>query len=279
MNAKQFFTHPAGIAAGSIGATLLWGSAYPTLKRSYEELGIDGTDWFEQFLFAGYRFTLAGLLIFLFMLVIREPLRYRQGSLKCIVSLGLVQTVLQYVFFYTGLAHSSGVFGSVIAGMISFFSMVLAYFYDPSERFTRNKIIGLVLGITGLLLLALPQAVQHGWNQAFGIGEWLLLIAALCAGFGNVLSKKAVSVYPVAYVNGYQMLAGGLALILIGGTVDGFMPFHWTAAAIILLLYSAIISSAGFIVWNYVMKYNSVGSTASYLFLTPVFGVMLSALF
>lgn len=64
MNAKQFFTHPAGIAAGSIGATLLWGSAYPTLKRSYEELGIDGTDWFEQFLFAGYRFTLAGLLIF-----------------------------------------------------------------------------------------------------------------------------------------------------------------------------------------------------------------------
>ncbi|MNR66725.1 EamA-like transporter family protein [compost metagenome] len=27
------------------------------------------------------------------------------------------------------------------------------------------------------------------------------------------------------------------------------------------------------------MKYNSVGSTASYLFLTPVFGVILSALF
>lgn len=279
MNAKQFFSHPAGIVAGSVGATLLWGSAYPTLKRSYEELGIDGTDWFEQFVFAGYRFTLAGLLIFLFMMVAKEPLRFRQGSLKPILSLAVVQTVLQYVFFYTGLAHSSGVFGAVIAGTITFFSIILAQIVDPSDRITRGKAVGLLLGMAGLVFLALPKGIDQGWSNAFGVGELLLLAAALFAGIGNLLSKQAVSRLPVAYVNGYQMLLGGLALIVIGGSAVGFAPFHWTDAAVGLLLYSAVISSAGFVIWNYVMKYNSVGSTASFLFLTPVFGVILSALF
>jgi drug/metabolite transporter (DMT)-like permease len=279
MNAKSFFTHPLGIVAGSVGATLLWGSAYPTLKRSYEELGIDGTDWFEQLLFAGYRFTLAGLLIFLFMLLLREPLKFRQGSMKAILSLAVVQTVLQYMFFYTGLSHSSGVFGAVISGTITFFSIIFVSIADPSDRINRRKAGGLLLGLAGLLLLAIPKGVEHGWASAFGQGELLLLAAALFAGYGNLLSKRAVSRLPVTYVNGYQMLIGGLALIIIGGVVEGFAPFHWTPVAIALLFYSAVISSAGFVLWNYVMKYNSVGSTASFLFLTPVFGVIMSAIF
>ncbi|GMK38105.1 transporter [Paenibacillus sp. CCS19] len=279
MNAKSFFTHPLGIVAGSVGATLLWGSAYPTLKSSYEELGIDGTDWFEQLLFAGYRFTLAGLLIFLFMIAIKEPLKFRSGSTRAVLTLALVQTVLQYMFFYTGLSHSSGVFGAVISGTITFFSIIFVHFADPTDRINRRKAGGLLLGLAGLLLLAIPKGVELGWHNAFGQGELLLLGAALFAGYGNLLSKRSVSKFPVAYVNGYQMVIGGLALILIGGIAEGFAPFQWTTKAIVLLFYSALISSAGFVLWNYVMKYNSVGSTASFLFLTPVFGVIMSALF
>jgi drug/metabolite transporter (DMT)-like permease len=279
MHAKSFFTHPLGIVVGSVGATLLWGSAYPTLKRSYEELGIDGTDWFEQLLFAGYRFTLAGLLIFLFMLLKREPLQFRQGSSKAILSLALVQTVLQYMFFYTGLSHSSGVFGAVISGTITFFSIIFVHFADPGDRIVRRKAAGLLLGFVGLLLLAIPKGMELGWHHAFGSGELLLLGAALFAGYGNLLSKRAVSRFSVTYVNGYQMVLGGLALIVIGGVVEGFAPFQWTSTAVVLLFYSAVISSAGFVLWNYVMKYNSVGSTASFLFLTPVFGVIMSAIF
>lgn len=279
MNAKSFFTHPLGIVAGSVGATLLWGSAYPTLKRSYEELGIDGTDWFEQLLFAGYRFTLAGLLIFLFMIVMREPLKFRQGSSKAILSLALVQTVLQYMFFYTGLSHSSGVFGAVISGTITFFSIIFVHMADPSDRINRRKAGGLLLGLAGLLFLAIPKGLELGWHNAFGQGELLLLGSALFAGLGNLLSKRAVATLPVTYVNGYQMVIGGISLIVIGGVVEGFAPFHWTPLAIGLLFYSAVISSAGFVLWNYVMKFNSVGSTASFLFLTPVFGVIMSSIF
>ena len=60
MTAARFFTHPLGIIAASIGATLLWGSAYPFIKLSYAHLHIGSSETFEQLLFAGYRFTLAG---------------------------------------------------------------------------------------------------------------------------------------------------------------------------------------------------------------------------
>jgi drug/metabolite transporter (DMT)-like permease len=75
----------------------------------------------------------------------------------------------------------------------------------------------------------------------------------------------------------YQMLLGGLALVVIGAVGAGIMPFEFTATAVWMLLYLALLSALAFALWNTVMKYNKVGSISMYLFLIPVFGVFLSA--
>ena len=42
---------------------LLWGSAFPSIKIGYKIFGIDSSDNMSQLLFAGIRFTLAGLMV------------------------------------------------------------------------------------------------------------------------------------------------------------------------------------------------------------------------
>ncbi|NEW06386.1 DMT family transporter [Paenibacillus sp. SYP-B3998] len=275
MTSEKFFKHPLGIMLAATLATLLWGSAFPFVKLSYGELGIGKADWSGQLLFAGYRFVLAALLIFLFMVLIGKRVRYQQGTLLKISKIGLFQTFLQYVFFYYGLSASTGIQGSIIAGTTSFFQILLAHFMYKNDRLNIKKILGLVLGFGGAVLVNMTKGEM---TLQVGIGEICLLIAMFFGALGNVLSKNEAKELDVLYMTSWQMLLGGVAMFAVGAAFEGPLPFEFTWKTIFMLLYLAFLSGVGFVLWNNVMKYNKVGSISMYLFLIPVFGVILSAL-
>ncbi len=76
---EKIFTHPLGILAAATGATFLWGSAFPIIKLSYAELEIGKGQVYEQILFAGFRFTLAALLILALMKLMGRSVGYQRA--------------------------------------------------------------------------------------------------------------------------------------------------------------------------------------------------------
>jgi len=274
LTTEKIFTHPLGIIGAAVGATALWGSAYPFIKLSYAELGIGSDDVYRQILFAGYRFFLASLLIMLFMKLFGKSIAYERGSLLRVGQIGLFQTLLQYIFFYYGMSGSTGVTGAIIAGTTSFFQILLAHYMYAGDKMNVRKSVGLIVGFAGVVLVGISKG---SLTIEFGIAEICLLLAAFFGAVGNVLSKKGSERLDVLYMTSYQMLLGGLALLAIGAAGAGLMPFEFTATAAGMLLYLATLSALGFVLWNTVMKYNKVGSISMYLFLVPVFGVFLSA--
>ncbi|ANE46142.1 transporter [Paenibacillus swuensis] len=274
MTAEKFFTHPLGIIGSATAATFLWGTAFPFIKLSYAELQIGGSDTFGQMLFAGYRFVLAGLLIFAFMALMKQPVKYVRGTWKGLSKLALFQTFLQYVFLYIGISMSTGIQGSIIAGATSFFQILIAHFMYKNDAMTLRKVLGIILGFLGILSVGLTE---EGFNLQFGFGEILLLAAMFFGGLGNVVAKNEAKDMNILYMTSWQMLIGGLALIVVGATVAGLTPFVFTLKAAWMLLYLAFLSAGGFVLWNNVMKFNKVGSVSMYLFLIPVFGVFLAA--
>ncbi|GIO33817.1 transporter [Paenibacillus albilobatus] len=276
VKAETWFKHPAGILISSAGATLLWGSALPVIKISYEHFRIDSKNVFGEWVFAGYRFALAGLLLMLLAMLMghargqgRKPL-----SMPRLVRLGLIQTFLQYLVLYAGLSYSSGIEGSILVGSTSLFQILSARLMDKSESLNPAKWFGLLLGFFGILVMGFAQ---QGVQFHFGIGAILLLASAAFGGFGNVLFRKESAGESVIALTGKQMLIGGLALLAVGAVRSGVAPFRFDAKGWLLLLYLSVLSAAGFALWNTVMKYNAVGKVSLYLFLIPVFGVLLSA--
>lgn len=69
--------------------------------------------------------------------------------------LGLAQTALQYVFFYVGLAHTTGVRASIFNATGTFFSVLLAHLIYTSDRLNRRKTIGCLLGFAGVMAVNL----------------------------------------------------------------------------------------------------------------------------
>jgi len=275
MTAERFFTHPLGIVFSAVLATFLWGSAFPFIKLSYDLLDIQSNEIGEQILFAGYRFFLASMLIFIFFLVMKKEMRFKRETLQPIMKIGFFQTLLQYVLFYIGLSLSTGMQGSIIAGTTSFFQMVLAHFMYADDRLNRRKTIGLIVGFSGVIAVNLTKG---NFQLNFGLGELLLLLAMLSGGFGNILAKEGAKKMEVPYLTSYQMLVGSLGLLIIGIVQVGFFPFSFQTGSFLALLYLSFLSAAGFILWNNVMKYNQVGKVSIYMFLVPVFGVFLSAM-
>ncbi|MBA4536749.1 DMT family transporter [Bacillus aquiflavi] len=275
MNAKAFFTHPLGLMISAAGAAFLWGSAFPFIKLSYEKLDIKPDEIGEQLLFAGYRFLLAGLLVYFIFRLLKKDMKLRRVHIVTLVKIGVVQTFFQYVFFYIGLSYSTGIQGSIIAGTTSLFQIIIAHFMYEDDRVNRMKSIGLLIGFSGVILVNLPKG---DLQLSFGIGEILLLFAMVSGAYGNILARNGSQKMDVIYLTSYQMILGSLGLVVIGGVTSGFFPFTFDMQSFMILLYLAFLSAAGFILWNNVMKYNQVGKVSLYLFLIPVFGVILSAI-
>lgn len=266
--------NPIVICVLALLCCALWGSAFPCIKIGYEWMEIEGIG--SQILFAGYRFFLSGVLTFaLGCLLERQILRMKRENFGVIFRQGVLQTTIQYVCFYIGLAHTTGAKGSIINASNAFVSIVAAHYMIRSERMTWKKGLGCILGLAGVVLVNLEPG---GFGGGFRfLGEGMVLLCTIAYGVSTVLLKMISDRESPMTITAYQTLIGSALLIVIGWLLHGDVGvFTWKSAA--LLFYMALLSTVAFSLWTLLLKYNPVGKVAVYGFTIPIFGVLLSGI-
>ncbi|WP_235533310.1 DMT family transporter [Paenibacillus sp. Leaf72] len=274
---RSRFSDPKFVALIATLCCLLWGSAYPTIKLGYLAFDIMPEDIASKYVFAGYRFVLAGLLLLvLFRATGKKVLSLSKSQLTSLLVLGLLQTGLQYIFFYVGVGNTTGVKGSIMNATTTFFSVILAHYLYKNDKLGKNKIFGCLLGFIGVIVVNFHTDLLE-FSFSFK-GEGFVIVAALIFSITAIYAKKLTATIDVLLVTGYSLLIGGLALTLLGLGLGGRVT-HFTPESTGNLIYLALLSSAAFCLWNLLLKYNKVGQVSVYNFLIPVFGTLLSALF
>ncbi|WP_405172794.1 DMT family transporter [Paenibacillus sp. FSL H8-0280] len=271
------FSDPIFVMLVASLCCLLWGSAYPSIKLGYIAFNIIPEDIASKYVFAGYRFTLAGMLLLLLSRIVRkQKLQLTKPQWTGLIMLGILQTGLQYMFFYVGVANTTGVKGSIMNATTTFFSVVLAHFIYKNDKLSRNKIVGCLLGFVGVIIVNF-----HTDLLAFSFsftGEGFVIIAALVFSVTALYAKRLTATIDVLIITGVSLFVGGLVLALLGLSLGGRVT-HFTLESTSNLIYLALLSSVAFCLWNMLLKYNKVGRVSVYNFLIPVFGALLSALF
>ncbi|MGN1235766.1 MAG: DMT family transporter [Christensenellaceae bacterium] len=274
LNKREFYSKPVVIVLFALTACFLWGSAFPCVKIGYALFSV-GTDVPSVLLYAGLRFTLAGMLTILIGSIGKRKLLVpKRENLWKVLLLSFFQTIGQYTFYYIGLYHTAGVKASVINGTGVFVSILLACFLFRQEKFNAVKLIGCLLGLSGVVLVNLGGSFDFNfaWN-----GELFLLIATLMSAFASNFSKIFSKSESPVTLSGWQFFLGGILLILTGLLTGGRVaPVN--GYAYLMLLYLAIISSVAFSLMGLLLKYNPVSKIQSFNSLTPVFGFFLSAI-
>lgn len=274
---KKLLQNKGSVILIAVFCSLLWGSAFPVLKVSYEEFQIATDDIIAKIVFAGLRFLLAGIIVLAFLIIVNpKSILVTRRQFFVLFILGTIQTALQYFFFYNGLAKVSGMQGAILNSSGTFFTVLLAHYFYVNDKMNWKKAVGLIAGFTGI--------VVANWGQSFELnftftGEGFMILSGLTSAVATIIAKElAKGIHPFA-VTGWQFSLGAIILLLIGlpnlsENAMVFTPFGW-----VLFIYSALLSSIAFALWYSLLKYNRAGEITLYKFIIPVSGSILSAMF
>ncbi len=254
---------------------MLWGSAFPMIKLGYAEFDIPQDSVSSQILFAGCRFTLAGIMAWCIgSIADKKPMLPRKKALPKIALLSVFQTILQYLFFYVGLARCTGVKSSVINGTSAFVCILISALVFRMERLTLPKILGCVLGAAGIVIVNLGGTFDSSFTF---MGEGFMLLSMISYAVSTVLVKKFSAEDSPVMLSSLQFILGGIVMIAVGLCFGGTLPI-FTAKGILILLYLGFLSAVAYSLWSVLLKYNPVSKVAIFSFMTPICGVLLSAL-
>ncbi|MDR1708516.1 MAG: DMT family transporter [Candidatus Accumulibacter sp.] len=277
MNPQSFFSDRRAVVVLATFCCLLWGSAYPAIKTGYLLFGIAAGDIPSKMLFAGYRFTFAGLLLLAFSMGTRRNVFVlNRANLFSTCLLGLTQTTLQYIFFYVGLAYTTGVKSSILNAATTFFSVLLAHWIYRNDRLNFNKIAGCLIGFAGVIVVNFSADLLDFHFTL--LGEGFVVIAMFVLSATTIYGKKLSQTMDSVVLTGYQLAIGGLVLIVAGHALGGKLA-SLTPASAALMTYMILLSSIAYAVWTALMKYNRVGLVAVFNLQIPIFGAVLSAIF
>ncbi len=273
---SNIFTNPFVIALLALLCCALWGSATPAIKTGYRLLKVEGVA--SIMLFAGVRFFLAGVLtIVIFSIARRKVLFPKKENFGRVLTVSAFQTVIQYIFFYLGLAYTSGVKGTVASGSSAFFAVLIASLFFKQERLTAKKILACVAGFLGIIIINLDGLTfTNDWLDLMGVG--MVLLSTIAYSISSVLMKKYSAKEDPVTISGYQFVFGGLFMIAVGLIAGGKITLD-SFGGVADLIYLSLLSAVAYAVWGILLKHNPVSRVSVFSFATPVFGVLLTMLF
>lgn len=272
------WNNPKRVIPLSLLCMFLWGSAIPTTKLSYDALQMAQGEVFTRIYFAGLRFLLASFFV-LFYLIVKDRgkeriSRLRKRDWRFLVGMGMMRITVCYFFYYIALANISGVKGSIFQSASTFLTVLIAPFVVKEDRFTKEKAAALLLGFGGILVANVSKGFDMNVTM---VGEGFMLLSALGSALTEVLVKPKGKGISASVITWSQLLLGSLPLLIVG-YLFAEHAFHWTPAAIALLVYGSLISAVAFILWYALLKNNDAGELALYRLFIPIFGSLISAI-
>ena len=274
---RPFLGTLPGLILGCLVSCGLWGSAYPCVKIGYELFGITGSDVASRLVFAGTRFTIAGIMVVVGVSIAqRRALLPAKRDLSAIGILALFQTVLQYFFFYGGLSHAAGVTSSIIGAAAYFFAILFAALIFKTESLTRKAVIGCAIGFAGVVLVNLGGSGDAAFSFALN-GEGFILLSSVAGAISTCFIAVLGRTHDSVLLSGWQFVTGGVVLLGCGLAMGGSLCHISPGPALALILYMGFISAMAYTLWSRLLAANPVSRVSIFGFMTPVFGAAMSA--
>jgi drug/metabolite transporter (DMT)-like permease len=184
------------------------------------------------------RFLVGGLVL-LPLTMIRMKRKHVHPELKDIMSwivLGFINVVVSMGLIQLGLVYANASVSAALFSINPLFVLVFARFL-LHERITGNKILALILGIAGIIILSL-DSIRHKTATLGGL--LLILGAAVCFALYTVLGKKLIHGQTDSLIiTTFSFLAGSLFMIPLEGVL-GVPLFPNIAPVIPQFLYMAV---------------------------------------
>ena len=245
----------------------IWGSTWLFIKLGLNDL--------PPFTFAGLRFVIAFITLWIIIRVRRIPLPQARADWLLLAATGVLSFGMNYGLIFWAEQHISSGLAALLQATIPAFGLVFAHFHLPGERLTWTRIGGVVLGIVGVGVVFSNQLTIAGSKALAGCVA--VVLSAIFAAYSNVLVKTRGKSLNPATIAAVQMFFGLLLLLAVGLPIEGSpLNFHWTTMAVISLVYLALVGSViAFLLYYWLVQNMDVTKSMLIALVTPVVAVFL----
>jgi drug/metabolite transporter (DMT)-like permease len=250
---------------------LIWGSNFIYMKLAAQHI--------SSLQIAFYRILCGFIPVFIYA-IIRKDLHWRQIKHSGhFIVMGLLASAVYYYGFAKGTSLLlSGVAGA-LSGAIPLFSFLLAIIFLPEERATPTKIIGVLVGLAGVILIARPTGAQLNSSNLEGV--LYIVGGSLSVGASFVYAKKFIIPLrlPAVALTTYQLAAGLLALGLITDFSGSSQILTSPHAAIGLVIGLGFLGTGlAYIIYYFIVAKLGAVSASSVTYIPPLVSLLIGTL-
>ena len=219
----------------------------------------------------------SAILLWLWMVVRREPLFEKDGTLWWGITAGVLFAG-EFLLIFWGLSFTSASRAVIFLYTSPFVVALGAQIFIPGERLHMIQVAGLCCAFAGVVA-AFSESLNLPSNRML-IGDAMLVGAAVFWGATTVLVKAS----PLSRISPgktllYQLVVSFFALLLwsLGMNEPGII--NLTPLIVACVLYQIIwVAFITYLAWFWLIRKYPASRIASFTFLTPLFGVLAGGL-
>ena len=252
--------------------SLIWGSTWLGIKFQLGEV--------DPEISVAYRFFLAAVLLLVYSLVRRLPLRFSLRDHLFMGLQGLTLFSINYIAVYLAELYLTSGLVAVVFSVIVIFNVFLSALFLGSPIRPR-VLIGAGIGIAGLALVFWPEIAGFDLSGERALGLLLSLAGTAVASLGNIVAaRNQRNSLPIVQTNAYGMAYGALFTLMVAiarGARLAFVPtFEYIASLVYLAVFGSVVAFGA-----YLTLLGRIGpDRAAYIaVIFPIVALILSTLF
>lgn len=222
----------------------------------------------------GTRIFLAGITLFLILLVMRKKIVYKEMPWNYVLLASLLGVIAHHSLLATGIQQTSAVKASLILGLAPLFTAIIAV-ATRATSLTKLRFTGFVIGFLGIVIAVVDDVSAV---TAFVLGDVYVLVSIIVQAFSFFIIRKITLTIPPLVLTAYMLTIGSMVMVVYSLilTPTSFLAFTQLDGKLwAVLLFSAICATAvGHSLFNSMIKKIGTAETAIFNNLSTIFALI-----
>ena len=249
---------------------VIWGTTWLAIRVSLESL----TPLYS----ASFRFLLAGLFIYLLMMMKGIKIQKDPLSTKLYILQGIFAFAIPFSLVYWAEQFVPSGLASVLFGVFPFFVALFSYLFIPGEHIGFYKVTGILFGFIGILIIFADDI--GGDISLYLLGMFgVVASGTMQAAMAVVIKKHGHHLHSLS-MNLIPMLMGAVVMLLFGLIYEDFSALRFDFTAVWTVVYLGFFGSVvTFTSYYWLMKRINIVILALMAFITPIVALIAGWLF
>jgi len=247
--------------------SFIWALNFSVIKASLSEI--------DPYSYNALRFILATALMWAVLARKNAWFTIRKEDRWPLLIVGLLGNFIYQWLFIVGINFTYSANAAVMLGTIPIWVAIFSHLLS-SEKMTRMKGYGVILGFLGILAIILGGKNPISFGSQTFIGDLIIIASAICWGLYTVYSKPFLTNYTPLQFTVIMITIGCISLCILA--IPNLLVLEWTSispAAYGGVVYSGLLAiGIAYIIWNYGLQTVGTVRTAAYQNLVPVLGLI-----